>query len=145
MNSDREVRRPEAAAGTAEETVTGLERRRVRAYVERDVATLDRVLPDDFVFTRSLGRALSKTELLEALTSGELALEEYERSVQKVTVVHNTAHAVGHDRVRGSYKGNDISGTYHFSSVYVEQGGEWQVVAAHAYRLDDDSDDPAGQ
>jgi Domain of unknown function (DUF4440) len=143
MDSEREAPRADATAGTAEETVARLERQRARAYVERDVATLDRILPPDFVFTRSLGRALSKDELLVALASGELALEVYERHVRKVTVINNTAHAIGHDRVRGSYKGADISGTYHFSSVYVEQGGEWRVVAAHAYRLDDEDGDPA--
>ena len=115
-----------------------LERQRVRAYVERDLATLDRVLPPDFLFTRSLGRAFNKRQLMESLATGELALTEYERTVRKVTVIHNTAHAIGYDRVRGSYQGRDISGTYHFSSIYVEHAGGWQVAVAHAYRIDDD-------
>ena len=121
-----------------------LERERVRAYVERDLATLDRVLPTDFVFTRSLGRAFNKRQLMEALASGELALDTYQRTVRKVTVVNNTAHAIGDDLVRGSYQGRDISGTYHFSSIYVEHEGGWQVAAAHAYRLDDDDPAPQG-
>ena len=137
MTSDRDAPRHDAPGGTVEEIVTRLERERVRAYVERDLATLDRVLPPDFMFTRSLDRAFNKAELMEALASGELALEEYERNVQKVTVVNNTAHAVGYDRIRGQYKGRDISGSFQFSSVYVEHEGEWQVVAAHAYPLGD--------
>lgn len=138
MTSDREEPRPDASGTTAEETVTRLERQRVRAYVERDLATLDRVLPTDFVFTRSLGRAFNKRQLMETLASGELTLSEYERNVRKVTVVNNTAVAVGHDRVRGSYQGRDISGDYHFSSIYVEHAAGWQVAVAHAYRIDDD-------
>ncbi|HEY9283490.1 MAG TPA: nuclear transport factor 2 family protein [Pyrinomonadaceae bacterium] len=138
MTSDREAARGDAPGGTDEEAVSRLERERVRAYVERDLATLDRVLPRDFQFTRSLGRAFDKAQLIEALASGELALEAYERRVRKVTVVNNTAHAIGHDLVRGRYKGRDIGGSYHFSSIYVQQEGGWQVVAAHAYRLDDD-------
>jgi|SRR5919205_1109354 hypothetical protein len=141
MNTDREATPRDEAGATDEEIVTHLERQRVRAYVERDLATLDRVLPPDFLFTRSLGRAFNKAELMGAIASGELALEEYERNVRKVTVVNNTAHAIGLDRVRGRYQGRDISGTYHFNSIYVEQEGGWRVVAAHAYRLDDD--DPA--
>jgi hypothetical protein len=142
MTSDREAPRTDADGGTAEEIVAGMERERIRAYVERDLATLDRLLPPDFLFTRSLGRAFDKQELLEALGSGELAFEEYERSVRKVTVLNNTAHAIGHDRVRGRYQGRDISGTYHFSSIYVgREDGGWQVAVAHAYRLDEDPDD----
>ena len=140
MNTDRDAHTRDAAGATDEEIVTRLERQRVRAYVERDLATLDRILPADFLFTRSLNRAFNKAELMSAIASGELALEEYERNVRKVTVVNNTAHAIGHDRVRGRYKGRDISGDYHFNSIYVEQEGGWQVVAAHAYRLDDDAD-----
>ena len=139
MTSDRD--QPPPDGGTVEEIVISLERQRVRAYVECDLATLDRVLPPNFMFTRSLDRAFNKAQLMEALASGELALEEYERDVRKVTVVHNTAHAVGYDRIRGRYKGRDISGTFHFSSIYVEQEGDWQVVAAHAYPL---GDEPAG-
>ena len=142
MTSDRDQPRSDAGGGTVEEIVIRLERQRVRAYVERDLATLDRVLPGNFVFTRSLGRAFSKSQLLEALESGELVLDEYERNVQKVTVANNTAVAVGHDRVRGSYQGRDIGGTYHFSSIYVEQEGQWQVAAAHAYLLDEDPAQP---
>jgi hypothetical protein len=137
MTPDRETPRADATARTVEEIVTGLERERVRAYVARDLGTLGRVLPYDFLFTRSLGRAFNKLQLMEALASGELAFDTYERNVRKVTVVNNTAVAVGHDRVRGRYRGRDISGTYHFSSIYVGRGGEWQVAAAHAYRLDD--------
>ena len=142
MTSDRESPPSAAPGATPEEIVTKLERQRVRAYVERDVATLDRVLPNNFVFTRSIGRAFSKSQLLEALESGELVLDEYDRNVRKVTIANNTAVAVGHDRVRGRYQGRDISGTYHFSSIYVEQGGEWQVAAAHAYLLDEDPAQP---
>lgn len=108
----------------------------MRAYVERDPATLDRVLPNDFLFTRTLGRAFDKRRLLGALAYGELSLDSYERNVRRVTVVNNTAVAVGHDRVRGRYRCRDISGTYHFSSIYVGSGGGWRVAAAHAYRLD---------
>ena len=142
MTSDREQQRPDAGGGTVEEIITRMERQRVRAYVDRDLATLDRVLPRDFMFTRSLDRALNKAQLMEALASGDLVLEEYERDVRKVTVVNNTASAVGHDRIRGRYKGRDIGGSFHFSSVYVEQEGEWRVVAAHAYRLEDDPAQP---
>lgn len=138
MTSDREAPRPDDAGPTAEGIVARPERQRVRAYVERDLATLDRLLPTDFVFTRSLGRAFNKRQPVGALSSGELTLSGYERKVRKLTVVNNTAVAVGHDRARGSYQGRDIGGDYHFGSIYVENAGGWRVAVAHAYRLDND-------
>jgi hypothetical protein len=121
---------------TVESMIAHIERERVHAYVQRDVATLERRLPYDFLFTRTLGRAFNKPQLIEVLTSGELMFESYERHVAQVSVHMNMAVARGHDEVTGQYKGRDISGRYEFSSIYIERDGLWEVVSAHAYRIE---------
>ena len=120
---------------TVESMITHLERERVQAYVRRDLAALEQRLPYDFLFTRTLGRAFNKPQLLEVLTSGELVFASYTRYVRQVSVHVNRAVATGHDEVTGRYQGRDISGRYAFSSLYVERDGLWEVVSAHAYRL----------
>ena len=123
---------------TVEAMIAHIERERVHAYVQRDIVTLERRLPYDLLFTRTLGRAFNKPQLIEALTSGELVFEFYERHVAQVNVHMNMAVARGHDEIKGRYKGRDISGRYHFSSTYVERDGLWEVVSAHAYRIESD-------
>lgn len=124
---------------------------RIEAYLKRDIATLNRLLPDKYIFTRSFG-FFSKTELLKAIESGELIFESFDRQYLDVNVYLNTAVAVGRDRVKGRYKGRDISGWFRFSNMYVLHDGQWQVVATHSTRLgqqdvstgepDDDADAP---
>jgi hypothetical protein len=121
---------------TVEQMIAHLEWEGVQAYVQRDIATLERRLPYDFLFTRTLEKAFNKPQLIEVLTSGELTFESYERHVTNVSVYANTAVATGHDNVKGQYKGRDISGRYHFNSIYVEREGLWEVISAHAYRIE---------
>jgi hypothetical protein len=134
--SEEEIQENTASPNTVEQMVTHREQERVQAYVQRDIATLEQRLPYDLLFTRSLGRAFNKPQLIEVLSSGELTFESYERHVTHVSVYMNTAVATGHDDVKGQYKGRDISGRYQFSSIYVERDGLWEVVSAHAYRVE---------
>ena len=112
-----------------------LERQRCDAYLRRDVAALDRLLPEHFTFTRPSGIVLGKAQLLQAIASGELSYESFDRQYDEVSVYLNTSSAIGQDTVRGQYQGRDISGQYRFSNMYVERGGRWVVVATHASRL----------
>ena len=107
---------------------------RVEAYLKRDIDTLNRILPDKYIFTRSFG-FFNKIELIKAIESGELIFESFDRQYQDVNVYLNTAVAVGRDTVRGRYKGRDISGQFRFSNMYVLHDGQWQVVATHSTRL----------
>ena len=118
---------------TAQEIIR-LERERVEAYTKRDIATLERLLPESFIFTRSVG-SFSKSELLHIIESGELTFESFDRQYDAVKVYLNTGVAVGQDRVAGRYKEEDFSGLFRFSNMYVWHEGRWQVVATHSTRI----------
>ena len=53
-----------------------------------------------------------------------------ELSEIKVHVYGNAAVAVGTNTLRGTYKGQDISGKYRFTDTWVNRNGKWQVVAS---------------
>ena len=36
---------------------------------------------------------------------------------------------------KGTYKGNDLSGQYRWTDVFVKQGGVWQIVATQGTRI----------
>ncbi len=131
---------PEAGAAAAQaETraaIIDLERRRCEAYLARDIAALERMLPDHFTFTRPSGIVLTKPQLLQAVAAGELAFNSFDRQYDDVNVHLNTAVAIGRDTVAGQYQGRDIGGRYRFSNMYVQRDGRWQVVATHASKIE---------
>lgn len=129
-----DARGVDSADANAQE-IMRLEQQRADAYRARDAATLERLLPDNFVFTRSIG-VLHKQELLRMIGSGELTFEGFERSVDEVKVYLNTALVLGRDRIIGQYQGEDFSGHFRFTNTYVCTQGRWRVVASHASRIE---------
>ena len=125
-------------AQTQEEVVREIvvqERQRIVAYAARDVATLDRLLPEHFTFTRPGGVVLTKAQLLRLIGLGELVYERINRRYDYVNAHLNTAVVIGRDTVVGSYQGRDLSGQYRFCSMYLRAGGGWQVAVTHTHRL----------
>ena len=111
------------------------ERQRIAAYAARDVAALDRLLPEHFTFTRPGGVVLTKALLLRLIGLGELVYERIDRRYDYVNAYLNTAVVIGRDTVVGSYQGRDLSGRYRTCSMYVRAGGGWEVAVTHTHRL----------
>jgi hypothetical protein len=112
-----------------------LERQRCAAYINRDLATLNRLLPEYFTFTRPGGLVLTKPQLLTAIEQGELLFKSIDRQYDSVSIYRNTAAATARDTVRGSYQGQDFSGQYHWRATYVQRGKGWEVAVTHSSRL----------
>ena len=55
-----------------------IERTRLRALVERDIATAQRLHADDYVLVTPRGAALTKAAYLDAVSSGGLAYRRFE-------------------------------------------------------------------
>lgn len=127
-----------ARAGDSDEAVTKeitrLELMRAEAYLKRDIATLERLLPEHFTFNRAVG-SFGKEELLLMIESGLLTFESLERQVESVRVYLNTAVAFGKDTVVARYKDEDIGGRYRFTNTYVLDEGQWVVIVTHSSRI----------
>ncbi|HEX8800123.1 MAG TPA: nuclear transport factor 2 family protein, partial [Terriglobales bacterium] len=85
--------------------------------------------------TVARSRVTDKTQDKTDLSSGDLKFQSIELSDLKVHVYGNTAVAAGTSTVRGTYKGQDISGKYRFTDTWVKRDDKWQVVATQATRL----------
>lgn len=116
------------------EEITRLELARAEAYLKRDIATLERLLPEHFTFNRAVG-SFGKEELLLLIESGRLTFDRLERQVESVRVYLGTAVAFGKDDVQAQYEGADIGGRYRFSNTYVWDGERWEVIVTHSSRI----------
>lgn len=102
----------------------------MEAWLKKDRATCERILGDDFILTSARGLLMSKEEWLAAAMGpfvGEaLVWEEIRvRPFGDVAVVHARA------RQRASVAGQDWSGLFLLTDVWIFRDDRWQVVSRH--------------
>ncbi len=119
----------------ADEELRALELQWNDALVKSDVAFLDRVLADDYMFTNPDGRVLTKAELLAETKSGEDVYASAVTHDMKVRVYGDAAVVTGHSAYKEAVKGKDISGEYRWTDTWARVGGRWQCVADHASKV----------
>ena len=100
----------------------------VRALEARDVATLDRIMADDFVFAHPM-EGDDKGQFLADVESGDVRVEHMGREHVAVHVFGDAAVLSCRDAARWQYKGRDFTGVYKTIHVYARRGGRWQLVA----------------
>ena len=123
-------------AGNAE-TVIELDRKRMTAMAERDIATLNDLLADDLVYTHSSARLDTKRSLIDGMQSGRTV---YSAVVPSEVTAQDCGAAVvltGVARISVNSGGSALNFGVRFTDVYANRGGRWQMVAWQSTRLPD--------
>ena len=105
------------------------------AFERRDMATLDRLMADEYILTDPLGHVRNKTETLEAITTNEVDFESTQSDDVNVTIYGDTAVVTGRSTFRGRYKGWSMAGSYQYTDVLVKRNGSWRAVSSHITAL----------
>ena len=121
-------------AEDVESIIMQLERDWVDAIVNNDTAAVDRILADDFVGTSPAAISYFKEAALQDLESGIYVVESMDLDEVSANVYGNTAVAFTSQQEESSYSGEDTSGHYHYTNVWIRSNGQWQVVASHGSR-----------
>lgn len=119
----------------ATEDVEQLNRQWMESYVRRDTGFLERYLADDYVSTFPDGAVLDKPGEIAALASGAIALTEMTPSEMKVHDYGHTAVITGRSTIRAKVKGEQVSGEFRFTDVWVKRDNHWQAVASQVTRM----------
>ena len=106
----------------------------VTAFLERDVATLERVMADDFVFTYPM-EGDDKSQFISDVESGDLTIDLFNRTNIVVRIYGDSAVLTCHDTARWNYHGRAITGDYRTLQVYAKRHGRWQLVAVQSCPL----------
>jgi len=119
--------------GVADPEIVALEAELRRAQLDADVATLDRLIADELLFTGPDGRLGSKAEDLAAHGSGMVRFREHEPEELRVRAVGNAVRVVAlRTRLTVEVDGRPVSGTYRYTRVWArDEGGPWRIVAGH--------------
>ena len=118
------------ASSTSEQEIRQIIKKYRSAILQRDVASLEKIWADDYVFINAAGDVLTKTDRLANVKSGATTLDSInEEENVTVRVYQNSAVATSRVRLKGQYSGQPISGEYRSTLVWVKGSGGWQLVS----------------
>ena len=118
------------ANSTSEQEVRQMIEKYRTAILKRDIAALEKIWADDYVFVNAAGDVLSKTERLANIKSGATTLDSInEEENVIVRVYQNSAVTTSRVTLKGQYSGKPITGEYRSILVWVKGSGDWQLVS----------------
>ena len=119
------------------QTIIELDRKRMTAMAQKDIATLNELLSDDLVYTHSSARLDTKQSLIGAMESGGTVYTSVVPSEVKAQDLGDTVVLTGSCRISVNSGGRANSFGVRFTDVYANKGGRWQMVTWQSTRLPD--------
>ena len=121
-------------AGNAE-TIIELDRKRMTAMAQKDIATLNELIADDLIYTHSSARLDTKTSLIGNMESGSTVYTSVVPSDVKAQDLGDTVVLTGSCKISVNAGGRPNSFGVRFTDVYARRNGRWQMVAWQSTRL----------
>ena len=107
----------------------------VQAYIHRDLAAMNSILADDYIFIGEDGSVSTKPQIIAMFKSGEQTVTSYDRDSETVRVYGDAAVMTYHYVSKETSKGAPADSDNWFTRVFVRRGGQWQVVSGHETRV----------
>jgi ketosteroid isomerase-like protein len=112
--------------------VLEMERHTREATLRNDAAFTERILADDYIAIGPLGTVVTKAETVAAHREAQLHYDSLDVTEMAVRVYGDMAVVTARAHVKGNNLGEDFSGPYRFTRVWVKHNGEWHTVAYQA-------------
>jgi ketosteroid isomerase-like protein len=117
------------------QTIIELDRKRMTAMAEKDVATLRSLLADDLIYTHSSARLDTKQSLIGAMESGATVYTGVEPSEVKAQDLGDAVVLTGIAAIKVMSNGKPNAFRVRFTDIYARRAGQWQMVAWQSTRL----------
>ena len=112
--------------------IVDMERQAKEASLRRDADFSLRTLAEDYVAITPLGQVTTKQETISARRSGQLRYESMNITDMVVRLYGDTAVVTARADVKGHQLGEDFSGPYRYTRIWVRRNGRWQTVSYQA-------------
>jgi ketosteroid isomerase-like protein len=112
--------------------IVDMERQAKEASLRRDAEFVQRTLAEDYVAITPLGQVTTKQDTVSARKSGQLRYQAIDVSDMVIRVYGDTAVVTARADVKGHQLGEDFSGPYRYTRVWVRHNGHWQTVSYQA-------------
>jgi ketosteroid isomerase-like protein len=115
---------------SAEQELLTIERRYLDAHMQRDVATLDSILADDFTISYPFDRVGDKAARLSLVADSDFTFIDVDTFDVDVEVNGDEGVVIGRAVVTGSDEGRVFrTPPYRFMRRYEKRQGRWQIVS----------------
>lgn len=112
--------------------IVDLERQAKEAAIHRDANFSERTLAEDYVAISPLGQVIGKAETIAARKTAQLRYDSIDVTDMVVRLYGNTAVVTARADVKGKELGEEFSGPYRFTRVWVRRSGHWLTVSYQA-------------
>jgi len=109
-----------------------MERQAKEASLRRDADFSQKTLADDYVAITPLGQVTTKQDTVSARKSGQLRYETINVTDMVIRIYGDTAVVTARADVKGHQLGEDFSGPYRYTRIWVRRTGHWQAVSYQA-------------
>ena len=135
-SAQRRTVRPTSILDSGDQTaireIIEMERQAKEASLRRDAEFSKRTLAEDYVAITPLGQVTTKQDTVSARKSGQLRYETINVTDMVVRVYGDTAVVTARADVKGHQLGEDFSGPYRYTRVWVRHSGHWEAVSYQA-------------
>jgi hypothetical protein len=106
------------------------------SLMSADVSSLSQLLADDFTLIDVMsGSEVNKRMILTVVASGQLTFEAIEPAEQLVRLYAPAIVITGRTQMKGTFGGEPFAIESRYTHVYVNQNGEWPLVAAQGTKI----------
>jgi hypothetical protein len=123
-------------AGNAE-MIIDLDKKRMTAMAQKDVAALKNMLCKGLIYTHSSGRQDTKESLIKGMESGTTVYTSVVPSEVKAQDVGNAVVLTGVAAISVNSNGKPNSFRVRFTDVYENQNGTWRMITWQSTKLPD--------
>ena len=123
-------------AGNTDKVIE-LDRQRMNAMAQKDIAALNKLISDDLVYTHSSARLDTKQSLIGNMEAGSTVYTSMVPSDVKATDCGDTVILTGSCKIGVMANGKANPFGVRFTDVWANKGGKWQMVAWQSTRTPD--------
>jgi hypothetical protein len=118
-----------------EQMIIDLDKKRMTAMAQKDVAALKNMICKGLVYTHSSGRQDTKQSLLDGMESGTTVYTSMEPSEVKAQDLGNAVVLTGVAAISVNSSGKANSFRVRFTDVYENQNGTWRMITWQSTKL----------
>jgi hypothetical protein len=120
-----------------EQMIIDLDKKRMTAMAQKDVAALKTMLCKGLVYTHSSARQDTKQSILEAMESGKTVYTSMVPSEVKAQDLGNAVVLTGVAAISVNSNGKPNSFRVRFTDVYENQNGTWRMITWQSTKIPD--------
>jgi hypothetical protein len=115
----------------AETEIRKLENAQREAFLKKDTVTLYQLFSSDFIVNAPTNKVTTLQDLKVLIRNGNVDMEAFERTTEKITFTNNIAIAMGNETLRPTGKMPNAGKTVkrRYTNIWMKRNNSWQLVA----------------